>query len=317
MVAKTDDGIATHNEDQHVDYDVVVYGSSPAGVAAATTAGMLGLKVVVYEPLPMIGGMGAAGNLALNDGGNGAEHTGLALNFTRANAEWYCKRGIQSVCSENSQVSHPESFVSEASFRTMLDVAGVGAERIKTKCRVLSVATSGTPSKITSATLLCEKEPITATVFIDASYDGELMVAAGDVDYTSGRESNATYGESLAGARVPSWEGVRGPRGVNAVGSDGKLLKYVSPLSELKPPGAADDALMAFQHRMCISGDNDRVPWPKPAGYKSLCWHRDRWMRLERHSSRCPARACQAIPAKRRSSVSVVASVSRRRTSPR
>ena len=50
-------------------FDVVVYGSSPAGVAAAVAAGRLGMRVALYEPLPMIGGMGAAGNLALNDGG--------------------------------------------------------------------------------------------------------------------------------------------------------------------------------------------------------------------------------------------------------
>ena len=167
-----------------VDYDVVVYGSSPAGIAAATAAGVLGLKVAVYEPLPMIGGMGAAGNLALNDGGNNAEHTGLALNFTRANAKWYCEQGIESVCGETAQVSHPESFVSEASFRKMLGVARVGADRIKTDCRVLSAATSGTPSKISSVQFHCETEPITATVWIDASYDGDVMVAAGDIEYT-------------------------------------------------------------------------------------------------------------------------------------
>ena len=39
-------------------WDVVVYGSSPAGIAAATAAGHLGLRVAVYEPLEMIGGMG-------------------------------------------------------------------------------------------------------------------------------------------------------------------------------------------------------------------------------------------------------------------
>jgi flavin-dependent dehydrogenase len=54
-----------------VDYDVIVYGSSPAGIAAAVASGTLGLKVALYEPLPMIGGMGAAGNLALNDGSKG------------------------------------------------------------------------------------------------------------------------------------------------------------------------------------------------------------------------------------------------------
>jgi len=71
------------------DYDVVVYGSSPAGIAAATAAGTLGLNVALYEPLKMIGGMGAAGNLALNDGGTEAEHTGLARDFTERNAKAY------------------------------------------------------------------------------------------------------------------------------------------------------------------------------------------------------------------------------------
>jgi hypothetical protein len=54
----------------------------------------------------------------------------------------------------------------------------------------------------------CEPRPITATVFIDASYDGDVMVAAGDVEYTAGREANTTYNESLAGARAPGWVGV-------------------------------------------------------------------------------------------------------------
>lgn len=39
------------------DYDVLVYGSSPAGIAAAVTAGLQGMKVGLFEPLKMIGGM--------------------------------------------------------------------------------------------------------------------------------------------------------------------------------------------------------------------------------------------------------------------
>ena len=81
-----------------VDYDVVVYGSTPAGIAAAVAAGALGMKVALFEPLTMIGGMGAAGNLALNDGGNDAEHTGLALNFTTLNAKHYGVSGQVSGC---------------------------------------------------------------------------------------------------------------------------------------------------------------------------------------------------------------------------
>ena len=273
-----------------VNYDLVVYGSSPAGIAAAVAAGTLGLRVALFEPLKMIGGMGAAGNLALNDGGMPAERTGLAREFSLRNGRAY---GLE------TEVPHPESFVAEASFHAMLADANVTA--VKLDCRLLSAASASVDgvSRVASVSVLCEPMPVTATVFIDASYDGEVMidathmpmqathmrmqaitahkhasgahmqvmVAVGDVDYTAGREAIATYNESLAGARVPGWNGVSGPRHVNALTADGKLLKYVANLSTLAPPGAADDALMAFQHRMCISGDADRVPWPQPNGY--------------------------------------------------
>lgn len=107
--------------------DVLVYGSSPAGIAAATAAGQLGMHVILIEPLPMIGGMGAAGNLALNDGGMKAERTGLAKVFTLLNGKHY---GL------DTEVPHPESFVSEASFYTMLKNANVTDVRVD--CRMLS-----------------------------------------------------------------------------------------------------------------------------------------------------------------------------------
>lgn len=224
-------------------------------------AGQLGLRVALYEPLRMIGGMGAAGNLALNDGGVAAERTGLARVFSLLNGKAY---------NVSTEVPHPESFVAAASFSAML--AGAGVATVKLDCRLLSAATAadaGGASRVSSVSLLCEPAPITATVFIDASYDGEVMVAAGNVPYTAGREANTTYGEPLAGARAPGWVGVGGPRGVDPFKPDGSLIKYVADLSELAPPGAADDALMAFQHRMCVSGDADRVPWPAPPGYSA------------------------------------------------
>ena len=297
-------------------WDVVVYGSSPAGIAAATAAGELGLRTAIFEPLAMIGGMGAAGNLALHDGGFNAI-SGLALNFTRLNGAYY---------NTTSPVQQPESFVSNASFYKMLARAGV--THVKLDCRVTAAATvetgavGATGSKIGSMTVICEKLAVTATVFIDASYDGDLMVAAGNIPYTAGRESVAQvspsasvgvtltlgsshfppdsprsfisprmacrsqdtpslmarlpvawlrqYNESLAGARIPGTNKDRGPRAIDAMGPDGKtLIKYVQDVSTLPAPGEADDALMAFQHRLCVAGKESgyMVPWPKPKGY--------------------------------------------------
>jgi hypothetical protein len=217
-----------------VDFDVVVYGSTPAGIAAATAAGQLGMKVAVFEPLPMIGGMGAAGALGLHDGpGIGG---GLAMVWQMLNAKAY---------NVSQPILQPESFVGEASFREMLRNASVTT--IKTGCHITAVTTAkGTDgvSRVTSISMPCEPQPISATVFIDASYDGDVMTAAKNIDYTAGREATTTYGESLAGARVPGWTGVGGPRNISAVHADGTLLKYVQNISELAPAGSADDALM-------------------------------------------------------------------------
>jgi hypothetical protein len=161
-------------------------------------------------------------------------------------------------------VAQPESFVANASFYQMLAAAGV--HKIALDCRLTAAtptATTTAGSGVASITVLCEPEPVTATVFIDASYDGEVMVAVGNVDYTAGREAASQYNESLGGARVPTKSSVV----VDALRDDGTILKYVQNMSTLAAPGEADDALMAFQHRMCISGDDDRLPWKKPKGY--------------------------------------------------
>ena len=255
LIAPAAHGVAS----QPAKWDVVVYGSSPAGIAAATAAGDLGLQVALYEPLPMIGGMGSAGLLALHDGGMNAI-SGLARNFTLLNGEYY---------NSTEPVQQPESFVSNASFYKML--ANAGVKHIKLDCRLKAAATvakGAVPSKIESMVLLCEQEPVTATVFIDASYDGDLMVAAGNIPYTAGRESIDQYNESLAGARIPGTEKDVGPRNIDALRPDGKsFIKYVQNVSTLPAFGDADDALMAFQHRLCIAGRGNMVPWPKPAGY--------------------------------------------------
>ena len=241
------------------DYDVLVYGSTPAGISAAIAASSLGMKVGLFEPLKMIGGMGAAGNLALNDGGMAAERTGLALQFSLTNGQHYYGT------STKKQVPHPESFVANATFYSMLTKANVSS--INLDCRLLSVATKATA--ISSITVNCLSKPVTSIVFIDASYDGEIMINANNtIDYTFGRESIATYNESLAGARKPSWQGVNGPKGINPFDVNGNLLPYVDNITELVQPGLKDDRLMAFQHRLCISGDEkNTVQWPKPTNY--------------------------------------------------
>ena len=148
------------------DFDVVVYGASCAGVAAAVAAGQLGMKVGLFEPLPMIGGMCAAGNLALHDSGPDG---GLGLVFAKLNADYY---------NVTEPISQPESFVSVQSFNKML--ANASVTHIKLGCRLTAAAREvrAGVSKVKSISVSCEPAPVTSTVFIDASYDGEIMYAA-------------------------------------------------------------------------------------------------------------------------------------------
>ena len=94
------------------------------------------------------------------------------------------------------------------------------------------------------------------------------------IDPHGGGIERLRYNESLGGARTPT----PSPVVVDALNDDGTIIKYVQNISTLAAPGQADDALMAFQHRMCISGDADRLPWKRPEGY-----NRDDFVLFERY----------------------------------
>ena len=159
----------------------------PAGIAAAVSAGYLGHKVALYEPLVMIGGMGAAGNLALHDGSSATStFTGLAQNFTMLNAEYY---GVK------RPVAQPESFVANASFWKML--ANAGVTKVELNCRLTGASVGSTKASVQSISVLCEKDPVTATVFID----GRTMVrlwSSQRTPRTEGKALRNTTSRSLA-----------------------------------------------------------------------------------------------------------------------
>lgn len=104
-----------------------------------------------------------------------------------------------------------------------------------------------------------------AAIFIDSSYEGDLMAQA-RVAYTWGRESSAQYGEALAGVRD------RTPFhqfqvNVSAFSEPGKLLPEISAR---KPgvPGSADKLVQAYNYRMCFSEvAENQAPFARPAGY--------------------------------------------------
>jgi hypothetical protein len=259
-----------------VDYDVVVYGGTSAGAAAAMQAARMGKTVVLIEPSQHVGGL-TTGGLGMTDSGNKAVIGGLSREFyrrvkkhyDRPEAWKYTKRErYKSYRPDDDAMWTFEPHVAEAILRGMLDehkVPVVYGERLD---RAKGVRLDG--KRIVAVTAESGKT-FAGKVFIDATYEGDLMAAAG-VSYTVGRESNAKYGETLNGVQRKG--NIHNHRFVVKVDPFRKpgdpksgLLPYVYP-EPLPADGEGDHRVQAYCYRMCMSlVPENRVPFPKPADY--------------------------------------------------
>eukprot|EP00039_Didymoeca_costata_P010651 m.144175 g.144175 ORF g.144175 m.144175 type:complete len:689 (+) comp14911_c0_seq5:163-2229(+) len=245
-------------------YDVLVYSANSAGVGAAVAASSNGkYRVAVMEPLKMIGGMGAAGGVALMNQGCGlAGVTGLAKNWSLLCGQYYY--------GTPRMVTFPSMNVSAYAFWQLLNSSG--SVDTSVGCRAVNVTKDG--SCLTKVDFLCDDDnqlvTIQAKYMIDASYDGDLMTMAGGIDYTSGRESREVFNESLAGVSLLPWNlenFAAANLSINPYFPNGTLLKYIDE-DPLQPVGTGDDKVMAFQYFPCLSPtDGNKVPFYPPPGY--------------------------------------------------
>jgi hypothetical protein len=248
-----------------LDLDVVVIGATPSGIAAgiAAASGVRARHAVhIFEALPMLGGMAVAGGVGLMNNEKGVYGQGLGGRWCALNGAAYGSQ--QPNC-------FPEMFVGEASFQRML--SNTTNLTLSLGCRLLAVSRSG--ACLTAATFQCADRPqqplaVTARVFIDATYDGEAMVAAG-VAHAHGREAASEFNESLAGVIEPNDPNESfGSLGIDPFWADGTLLPGISA-EPLPPLGSADDRLMAFSFFLCASPllEGRAIPWARPAGYNA------------------------------------------------
>ena len=250
--------------------DVVVYGGSPAGVAAALGAADAGAKsVALLCQESELGGMATIGGIGLRDHHTPQLLTGTMAEWTTLNAQFY---------NVEDPVYQPDHFVGVKSLWTViqrrpavsvyLNVSLVEKPDsvVKTGTHIVSIDTAisspahAQPSYVTW----------TSSVFIDASYTGDLMRAAG-ARWTYGRESKSQYNESLAGVTDKSAGNFE--VSVDTTWSNGSLLKWVDPSSELKPVGESDDRVMGYSYRLCITNNKaNSVPFPVPQSYDPQDW---------------------------------------------
>jgi hypothetical protein len=261
--------------------DVVVYGGTSGGVAAAVQAARMGKSVLLIEPGQHLGGL-TSGGLGRTDIGNKGAIGGIAREFYQRihryyenPAAWQHETFEEYKASRRGMVDEDtmwgfEPHVAEAVYRSMLDEAKVPVllgQRLDLKS---GVSKEGT--RIT--TLILESgKTVRGRMFIDASYEGDLLAKAG-VSYAVGRESNAQYDETLNGVQVHKATKHQFNKPVDPYLNAGDPASGLLPGVHAGSPGdegAADRRVQAYNFRMCLTDvPENRLPIPKPAGYDPL-----------------------------------------------
>lgn len=240
-------------------YDVVVYGATPSGVLAGVAAAREGRTVAIVEPLPLVGGM-MSGGLSFSDSNQMARETLRSLfeEFHKRVEKEYAAAGLTLPYNISEKDNKPwtyEPHIAEKVFNELLKEAGVQVWLNET----LKSAVVG-KGKI-SAIRTYSGKLFSGKVFIDASYEGDLLAAAG-VKYRVGRESREEFGEPLAGAIYPKKE-------VNAPAFDSrhKPLPLITGNTRV-PEGQGDRRIMTYSFRLCLStAPDNQVPFSRPANY--------------------------------------------------
>lgn len=223
--------------------DVIVYGGTPGGIVAAVTAARAGADVLVLETTSHIGGMVSSG-LTWTDIGDKRTLGGYAREFFDR---------TQAIEGTLDGRYHFQPKTAEAAFKQMLHSAHVPVRYRVRFDDAEDVRVTGT--RITSIRATDGNRYI-APVFIDATYEGDLLAAAG-VDFALGREATSAYGEALAGVR---------PTQIVLADTDGVTLPFTTKAPG--PLGSADRRVQASNFRVCFSADPaNQTPFRKPDGY--------------------------------------------------
>jgi hypothetical protein len=271
---------------QTVTYDVVVYGGTSAGIIAAVQAKRMGKSVVVVAPEKHLGGL-SAGGLGFTDTGDKSVIGGLSREFYQRvwshydrpeawkwqKREQYGNKGQGTPAMDGAQRTMWifEPHVAEKVFEDFVAEYKIPVHRNEWLNRASGV--SKRSGRIVSLTTLSGRT-YTGRMFLDATYEGDLMAAAG-VTYHLGREAQATYGEKWNGVQTGvlhhrhHFGVLQGPISAYVVPGDPKsgLLPRISSA----PPGEfgqADHRIQAYCYRMCLTDHpENRIPFEKPEGY--------------------------------------------------
>lgn len=232
-------------------WDVCVYGATAAGVAAAMGAADAGARVVVVEPSRWLGGMSGGGLNAI---------------------DWGNKRTVGAMATK--LLVPGDDVAMRTLYRRELEQRGITvihehrlASVTKDGANIRELALDHAPPDALGAPIpkpiKLHARTICARMFVDASYEGDLMALAG-VSYTWGREARDEYGESLGGVRPTLLRYAIDPF-VRPGDPRSGLLPLLQDI-QLGPPGAADKLTMMYAFRWILT-TKDPIRIEKPDDY--------------------------------------------------
>ncbi|MDG3581172.1 FAD-dependent oxidoreductase [Galbibacter pacificus] len=264
--------------------DVIVYGGTSAAITTAVQVKKMGKSVIVISPDKHLGGLSSSG-LGYTDTGNKEVIGGLSREFYQRIYNYYAKdsawkwqtrkdygnvgQGTPAIDGANRTMWIFEPHVAEQVFEDFVSEYNIPVVRDAYLNRESGIVIKdGNIQSITTT----DGQRYSGTVFIDATYEGDLMALAG-IPYTVGRESNTTYGERWNGVQTNVFQHPHnfGDLHVSPYKVPGDPNSgLVMGVSKEGPGnyGEADDKVQAYNFRMCLTQlDENKVPFKKPANY--------------------------------------------------
>lgn len=266
--------------------DIIIYGGTSAAIIAAVEAKKSGKSVLVVSPDIHLGGL-TSGGLGWTDTGDKSVIGGLSREFYHRvfmhyNAKeawnWQPKeaygnkgQGTRAMDGESRTMWIFEPSVAERIFEDFVKEYKIQVDRNEWLNRENGVVIKD--GKIISITTLNGKT-YSGKMFLDATYEGDLMATAG-VSYHVGREASSVYDEEWNGVQTgvlhhKHWfQSDISPYVVPGDASSGIL-----PRVSVDPPGeksSGDNKIQAYCFRTCMTNhEANRLPFPKPVNYDPL-----------------------------------------------
>ena len=231
-------------------FDVVVYGSTPSGVAAAVEAARRGCKVLLACPQRHAGGMAASGLSTTDTGGRRELYGGFMVEFVqRVHREYQRALGSNSPELELARGGWVyEPSVAEKVFDDLIGEQGSRLVYYRAHHLITAKTDKGRIAEVTFLPPKGDAIRVQARTFIDATYEGDLAACA-KVPYRVGREGMDEFGESKAGIHYMNWR------------TGDQILTHDT--------GEPSPAIQSFCARSIFTDDPENlVPIEKPASYE-------------------------------------------------